>query len=115
MAFLHPFESIAYAISARSRQKKYAQFLALAKPQANTTILDIGVNAEEYSATDNFLEKQYPYPQNITTNRHGLSTTPSEPDMAVAAKAYCRRAPECRISRYTTAPAAITKIPEAPV
>lgn len=66
MAFLHPFESIAYAISARSRQKKYAQFLALAKPQANTTILDIGVNAEEYSATDNFLEKQYPYPQNIT-------------------------------------------------
>jgi ubiquinone/menaquinone biosynthesis C-methylase UbiE len=60
------FESLAYTISAKSRQKKYAQFLAYIKPTKDATILDVGVNTQEYSATDNFLEKQYPYPENIT-------------------------------------------------
>jgi SAM-dependent methyltransferase len=66
MSRFHPFERLAYTISAKSREKKYAQFLSLAQPTKDTTILDVGVNAEEYSATDNFLEKQYPHPENIT-------------------------------------------------
>lgn len=61
-----PLEKLAYAVSARSRQKKYAQFLSLMCPSENTTILDVGVNTEEYSPTDNFLEKRYPHPENIT-------------------------------------------------
>lgn len=66
MSHFHPFESLAYAISARSRQKKYAQFLSCLQPAQDTSILDIGVNTQEYSMTDNFLEKHYPHPENIT-------------------------------------------------
>ena len=61
-----PLEKLAYIFSARSRQKKYAQFLSRMHPTKDTTILDVGVNTEEYSPTDNFLEKHYPHPENIT-------------------------------------------------
>lgn len=33
---------------------------------SRTTILDIGFSDQEYSATDNFLEKNYTYPEKIT-------------------------------------------------
>lgn len=59
-------DRIAYRISAKSRAKKYAFFLSKLAPGAADTILDVGVNTEEYSDTDNYLEKNYPYPQNIT-------------------------------------------------
>lgn len=59
-------EKIAYAISARSRKKKFDQFLRLVVPQPYEKLIDVGVNTEEYSATDNYLEKFYSYPQNIT-------------------------------------------------
>lgn len=57
---------IAYSISAKSRAKKYQLFLDTIKPSQTDTILDVGANAIEYSATDNYLEKHYPYPENIT-------------------------------------------------
>lgn len=66
MTLGHPLETLAYRISARSRARKYAQFLTLMQPAPTDTLLDVGVNAREYSATDNFLEKHYPYPANIT-------------------------------------------------
>lgn len=66
MSRFHPFERLAYAISAKSREKKYTQFLTSLQPTKDTSILDVGVNTQEYSATDNFLEKQYPHPENIT-------------------------------------------------
>lgn len=59
-------EKIAYSISARSREKKFAQFLTLVAPEPEEAIVDVGVNTTEYSDTDNYLEKFYPYPEKIT-------------------------------------------------
>lgn len=59
-------DQIAYTISAKSRKKKYKQFLQLMKPQKDEAILDIGANVTEYSDTDNYLEKHYAHPENIT-------------------------------------------------
>ncbi len=59
-------EKFAYSISARSRKKKFDQFLRFVAPQPHETLVDVGVNTEEYSATDNYLEKFYSYPENIT-------------------------------------------------
>ena len=64
-------ESIAYAISARSRQRKFSQFLTLIDPQPNDTIIDVGVNTIEYSDTDNYLEKFYTNPSRITALGQG--------------------------------------------
>lgn len=63
---MSPIEKIAYTISAKSRAKKFSQFLTLIDPQPDETILDVGVNTTEYSATDNYLEKFYSYPEKIT-------------------------------------------------
>lgn len=59
-------EKIAYSISAKSRAKKFSQFLTLVAPQPDETIVDVGVNTTEYSATDNYLEKFYPHAEKIT-------------------------------------------------
>ncbi len=59
-------DRIAYRISRKSREKKFSIFLKQIAPQPEETILDVGVNDTEYSETDNYLEKQYPYPENIT-------------------------------------------------
>lgn len=59
-------DTLAYTVSSRSRLKKFQQFLRLTDPQPKESLVDIGVNTEEYSATDNYLEKHYPVPENIT-------------------------------------------------
>lgn len=59
-------EKIASSISARSRKKKFDQFLRFVAPQPHETLVDVGVNTQEYSAVDNYLEKFYSYPENIT-------------------------------------------------
>lgn len=59
-------EKIAYSISAKSRAKKFSQFLTLQAPKEDETIVDVGVNTTEYSTTDNYLEKFYPHPEKIT-------------------------------------------------
>ncbi len=58
--------SLAYKISAWNRQRKWERFLEHFHPTHEMTILDIGFNATEYSDTDNYLEKHYPYPKQIT-------------------------------------------------
>jgi len=58
--------SIAYKISGYNRRRKYRAFLKILKPQPETKILDVGFTEEEYSSSDNFLEKNYPYPTKIT-------------------------------------------------
>ncbi len=58
--------SFAYRISAWNRRRKWKLFLEKMKPTATMSVLDVGFNAEEYSETDNFLEKNYPYPARIT-------------------------------------------------
>lgn len=59
-------EKIAYSISAKSRARKFSQFLTLVAPQPDETIVDVGVNTTEYSATDNYLEKFYTHADKIT-------------------------------------------------
>lgn len=59
-------ERIASAISAKSRTKKWLQFLHWSQTTPSTTIVDIGVNIHEYSNNDNLLEQLYGYPENIT-------------------------------------------------
>ncbi len=56
---------IAYKISQFNRERKFKIFNELLKPNSNTKILDVGFTEEEYSKTDNFLEKNYPYPHKI--------------------------------------------------
>lgn len=59
-------ERIAGRISESSRAKKMAQFMELVRPQASEILLDVGVNATEYSENDNYLERNYPWPQQVT-------------------------------------------------
>lgn len=65
---------LADAISIRSRRRKLALFLGEMRPDATTTILDVG--ADEVSlgetggqsgcTTHNFLEERYPWPERLT-------------------------------------------------
>lgn len=59
-------ERIAALVSRKSRARKWLQFLEWAQTTPETTIIDIGVNTEEYSENDNHLERLYAYPKNIT-------------------------------------------------
>ena len=56
----------AETISRHNRSRKYNLFLKEIKPTEDETILDVGFANIEYSGVDNFLEKNYPYPANIT-------------------------------------------------
>jgi len=58
--------SLAYTISAWNRQRKWKRFLKTFHPTQEMAVLDVGFNAVEYSKTDNFLEKHYPYQDRIT-------------------------------------------------
>ncbi len=65
---------LADAISLRSRRRKLALFLELMRPDAETTVLDVGVDeishgesgGESGCTTHNFLEEHYPWPERIT-------------------------------------------------
>jgi SAM-dependent methyltransferase len=58
--------SFAYQISGWNRKRKWNLFLEAVKPNINFDVLDVGFSEEEYSDTDNFLEKHYPYLEKIT-------------------------------------------------
>lgn len=59
-------ERIAYHTSKKNREKKFDLFLKLVSPKPEETILDVGVNDEEYSESDNYLEKHYAFPERVT-------------------------------------------------
>jgi len=59
-------DTIAYYISHWNRRRKWNYFSKHFNIQENTRILDVGYTDIEYSSSDNFLEKQYPYSKNIT-------------------------------------------------
>ena len=63
---LSVIEKAASSISARSRRKKLDQFVRFVAPAPHDTLVDVGVNTEEYSEIDNYLEKCYSHPENIT-------------------------------------------------
>lgn len=56
---------IANLISGRNRKAKYKLFFQEIDPQEENLILDVGFNNIEYSPIDNFLEKNYPFSENI--------------------------------------------------
>jgi SAM-dependent methyltransferase len=58
--------SLADRVSAYNRNRKWELFLKHMLPDSGTTILDVGFNATEYSDVDNYIEKHYKYPENIT-------------------------------------------------
>ncbi len=58
--------SIAYTVSGWNRRRKWKLFLENINPAPTDTVLDVGFNNQEYSASDNFLEKHYPYLEKIT-------------------------------------------------
>lgn len=63
MSFL---DSLIYKIAAFNRKKKWNLFYEIIYPTNKDTILDVGYTEIEYSKIDNFLEKNYLYPENIT-------------------------------------------------
>ncbi|RYX87119.1 class I SAM-dependent methyltransferase [bacterium] len=60
------FKNFAIQISVKNRQKKYNYFLEVLQPDKNTKILDVGFTEDNAYVGVNFLEKNYPYKENIT-------------------------------------------------
>ena len=58
--------SFAYRVSGFNRRRKWEIFLREFPPDPEHRVLDIGFSDREYSATDNFIEKHYPYRSRIT-------------------------------------------------
>lgn len=58
--------SLAEKISAFNRKRKWKLFLNRIRPIPATTILDVGFTEKEHSSVDNFIERFYPFPENIT-------------------------------------------------
>ena len=58
--------TIANRISKFNRERKWKFFTKQFDFNDHTSVLDVGFNNVEYSEIDNYLEKVYPYPGNIT-------------------------------------------------
>ena len=58
--------TFANRISGLNRRKKWQIFLKELAPAPDTSVLDVGFSEEEYSPTDNLIEKVYPWPDKLT-------------------------------------------------
>lgn len=58
--------SLAYKISEYNRNRKWRHFQKAFGLSPNLKVLDVGFTEREYSDTDNYLEKHYPYQNGIT-------------------------------------------------
>ncbi len=76
------------AISIFNRKRKWKRFVETFPMTPTMKILDVGFSEKEYSPVDNFLEKHYPYPENITAL--GIDT-PEE---------FPQRYPKVRVVQY---------------
>ncbi|MEO8887347.1 MAG: class I SAM-dependent methyltransferase [Mucilaginibacter sp.] len=59
-------KNFAINISIKNRQKKYRYFIEQIEPNRNSKILDVGFTEDDAYPGVNFLEKNYPYKENIT-------------------------------------------------
>ena len=59
-------ESLPRMISGYNRRRKWGLFEREIGFDPEQTILDVGFTEDEYSSTENFMEKHYPYPEKIT-------------------------------------------------
>jgi len=58
--------SISCQISSWNRNRKWKLFLRELSIDKDIRILDVGFSENEYSNTDNFIEKHYPFPEMLT-------------------------------------------------
>ncbi len=80
--------SYAHRVSASNRARKWRLFQEIISPQPQWRVLDVGFSDREYSPTDNYLEKYYPYPRQVTA----LGTDrPRE---------FCQRYPDIKAMQY---------------
>jgi len=57
---------LAERISTYNRQRKWRFFEDVVRPGPETLVLDVGFSEQEWQASDNFIEKHYPFPHNLT-------------------------------------------------
>jgi SAM-dependent methyltransferase len=57
---------LANKVSLYNRQRKWELFLKEIAPTADTHVLDVGFSEEDHMPTQNFIEKNYPYPEMLT-------------------------------------------------
>lgn len=63
---------LAHAVSVRSRTHKFRLFMERLRPDARTTVIDVGVTDAAFGSgdgvcpADNFFEAMYPWPERIT-------------------------------------------------
>ena len=58
--------SFAHKISSYNRKRKWDLFLKEIEPKQFMRVLDVGFSENEYSSTDNYIEKHYPFPEMLT-------------------------------------------------
>jgi SAM-dependent methyltransferase len=58
--------SLAHRVSAFNRNRKWQIFQTKILPRPELKVLDVGFNSIEYSHIDNYIEKHYPYPEQLT-------------------------------------------------
>jgi SAM-dependent methyltransferase len=58
--------SLAQRISVYNRSRKWRLFLNTIRPSADLRVLDVGFSEREYSPVDNYIERQYPWPDRLT-------------------------------------------------
>jgi len=59
-------DSLSVAVATRVREKMFARFMAVLKPGAGDSILDIGVTADQSYTSSNYFESLYPIKNKIT-------------------------------------------------
>jgi SAM-dependent methyltransferase len=57
---------LAATVSRANRERKWRIFLDEYAPTAMHRVLDVGFSEKEYSPVDNFVEKHYPHPEQLT-------------------------------------------------
>jgi trans-aconitate methyltransferase len=72
--FIH--SPIAHRLSARSRREKLRRLYELIGTDPSTTIIDIGAGSE-WQHSENFLERDHPFPEQITAICHEENELPS--------------------------------------
>jgi len=62
----HPLHGLKARLATRARRRMYRRVLALARPDREARILDVGVTPDLGIAYSNFFERWYPYPGRLT-------------------------------------------------
>ena len=58
--------SILQQVSAFNRKRKWKQFMEHVAPREEMRVLDVGFNEAEWSESDNYIERHYPWPESLT-------------------------------------------------